>query len=285
VVTTVFVAQLSSFALFGTSLSAPLQSDDDGSSDPGGLTGILMTLLNIVPNLIADIITAAQDAVTRDDEVVDEEDASGSGSGDDEDDASGEEDIVEGGEEGESQGIIEALLDMITSFFPASDSNENKQSDLEGSGEEDDIHIGVDVEPGSILDMIINLIPNPGSDEDTTEIPGEEMTTADPGDLGTSFGGVSVSLAPIDLANIFVQVQEIIGVNCNCTDDSLTEEMITNTTMRLLGETVEQHNKLRQYSSLKKDGQVQKKGRKSGNKKAKKGGRRKMWSPRMPKSL
>lgn len=184
-------------------------------------------------------------------------------------------------------------MNMITSIFPGSDPNENKQSDLEpeGSGvdndndSDNDIHIGVDVEPGSILDMIINLIPNPGSDEGTTEIPGEEMTTADPGDLGTSFGGVSVSLAPIDLANIFVQVQEIIGVSCNCTDDSLTEEMITNTTMRLLGETLEQHNRLRQYSGLKEDINVQKKGRRAGDKKQKNGGRRKMWSQRMPKSL
>ena len=62
--------------------------------------------------------------------------------------------------------------------------------------------------------MIINLIPGEEEQEedeeegeDTTEV--GEGTTLRPGEEdegGASFGGISVSLAPIDLANIFVQV-------------------------------------------------------------------------------
>merc|ERR1712203_273133 len=52
VVTTVFVAQLSSFVLFGSSLSAPLQED---AGPVSGLLGIMMELFNVFPNLLATI--------------------------------------------------------------------------------------------------------------------------------------------------------------------------------------------------------------------------------------
>merc|ERR1712080_129381 len=170
-----------------------------------------------------------------------------------------------------------------------------------------DIHIGVDVEPGSLLDMIINLIPGDEERdemEDTTEM-GEEGTTMSPQEenMGgaTTFGGISVSLAPIDLANIFVQVQQIVGMNCTCAD-GMTEEMITNTTMRLLNESLEEAKRVRLYSSLdsssysslkdeqpKKGGgrsRAPKRGKLSEKKKTKKGGgRKKMWQPRSPKGL
>merc|ERR1719238_521372 len=58
VVTTVFVAQLSSFVLFGTSLSAPLQENTE-SGPVSGLLGIMMEIFNIFPNFLtafADII-------------------------------------------------------------------------------------------------------------------------------------------------------------------------------------------------------------------------------------
>merc|ERR1711881_800960 len=54
------------------------------------------------------------------------------------------------------------------------------------------------------------------------------------GDGGSSFGGVSISLPPIDLAAMFVQVQEAIGMNCTCADGAMTEEMVTNATLRLI---------------------------------------------------
>ena len=54
------------------------------------------------------------------------------------------------------------------------------------------------------------------------------------GDGGSSFGGLSVSLHPIDLAALFVQVQDAIGMNCTCADGAMTEEMITDATLRLI---------------------------------------------------
>ena len=81
---------------------------------------------------------------------------------------------------------------------------------------------------------------------------------------------------------ISAQVQGIVGMNCTC-DEGLTSEMITNATMRLLEENMEEAKKMRQYSSL-SDNRLPKKtmGKKKSNKK---GGRRKMWSPRSPKSI
>merc|ERR1712018_240662 len=129
------------------------------------------------------------------------------------------------------------------------------------------------------------------------------MTTMSPEEEGeTTFGGISVSLAPIDLANIFVQVQQIVGMNCTCAEGMGTEEMITNTTMRLLNESLEEAKRMRLYSSLdsssysslndeqpKKGGgrsRAPKRGKLSEKKKTKKGGgRKKMWQPRSPKSL
>ena len=91
------------------------------------------------------------------------------------------------------------------------------------------------------------------------------------------------------------------GMNCTCAE-GMTEEMITNTTMRLLNESLEEAKRMRLYSSLdsssysslndeqpKKDGarsRAPKRGKLSEKKKTKKGGgRKKMWQPRTPKSL
>ena len=98
-------------------------------------------------------------------------------------------------------------------------------------------------------------------------------------------------------------MQQIVGMNCTCAE-GMTEEMITNTTMRLLNESLEEAKRMRLYSSLdssysslkeedggssKKDGsrsRAPKRGKLSEKKKTKKGGgRRKMWQPRTPKSL
>ena len=91
-------------------------------------------------------------------------------------------------------------------------------------------------------------------------------------------------------------------MNCTCAE-GMTEEMITNTTMRLLNESLEEAKRMRLYSSLdtssysslndevggsKKDGarsRAPKRGKLSEKKKTKKGGRKKMWQPRSPKSL
>ena len=93
-------------------------------------------------------------------------------------------------------------------------------------------------------------------------------------------------------------------MNCTCAE-GMTEEMITNTTMRLLNESLEEAKRMRLYSSLdtssysslndedegsKKDGarsRAPKRGKLSEKKKKtkKSGGRKKMWQPRTPKSL
>merc|ERR1719295_2510171 len=215
-------------------------------------------------------------------------------------------------------GLFDPILNILSSIFPPTrdgDGNAEEEGSGSGDGEEEeeeednDIHIGVDVEPGSLLDMIINLIPGEeerDEEEDTTEVGGGEGTTlspeeADEAEDGATFGGISVSLAPIDLANIFVQVQQIVGMNCTCAE-GMTEEMITNTTMRLLNESLEEAKRMRLYSGLdssyssltefevdggsKKEGarsRAPKRGKLSEKKKTKKGGgRKKMWQPRNP---
>ena len=98
-------------------------------------------------------------------------------------------------------------------------------------------------------------------------------------------------------------MQQIVGMNCTCAE-GMTDEMITNTTMRLLNQSLEEANRMRLHSSLnssysslkpkdggssKKDGarsRALKRGKLSEKKKTKKGsGRKKMWQPRTPKSL
>jgi len=330
VVTTVFVAQLSSFVLFGTSLSAPLQENTE-SGPVSGLLGIMMEFFNIFPNflavfadIIADIARGSDEADDDDAEdttntnklfiETDNEDVNNDAADEDE-----EEDMADGSGSAPG-GLFDPILNILASIFPPTrdgDGDADEEGSGSGAGEEEednDIHIGVDVEPGSLLDMIINLIPgeeerDEADGEDTTEVDGGEGTTLSPEaeaedeeEEGATFGGISVSLAPIDLANIFVQVQQIVGMNCTCAE-GMTEEMITNTTMRLLNESLEEAKRMRLYSSLdssysslkeevdggsKKDGarsRAPKRGKLSEKKKTKKGGGRKKTWPRNPKSL
>ena len=198
-----------------------------------GLLGIMMELFNIFPNLLTAVADMIGDIARGSDEADDddEDDADAEGSTNtkffieptDEDvtnDAAEdeEEDMEDEAESG--AGLFDPILNILASIFPPT-RDADIDADEEGSGsgdgeeeeqEDNDIHIGVDVEPGSLLDMIINLIPGDEERdemEDTTEM-GEEGTTMSPQEenMGgeTTFGGISVSLAPIDLANIFVQV-------------------------------------------------------------------------------
>merc|ERR1712088_753791 len=272
VVTTVFVAQLSSFVLFGTSLSAPLQENTE-AGPVSGLLGIMMELFNIFPNLFAafadligNIARGSEDEADDDEDDAEDttnvnkffidpsnEDAANDADGEDK-----EEDMEEGSGEAPG-GLFDPILNILASIFPPTRDGDGDAEEGSGSGdgeveeEDNDIHIGVDVEPGSLLDMIINLIPGEEerdeNAEDTTEMDGGEVTTLSPEEGGPTFAGISVSLAPIDLANIFVQVQQIVGMNCTCSE-GMTEEMITNTTMRLLNESLEEAKRMRLYSSL-----------------------------------
>merc|ERR1719361_1255106 len=284
VVTTVFVAQLSSFVLFGTSLSAPLQENTE-SGPVSGLLGVMMELFNVFPNLLAafaDIVGDIARGSDEDDE--DEDDAEDTTNTNKlfiestNEDVNKNEDGEDGSGSGEAPaGLFDPILNMLANIFPP--TRQGDEDDEEGSGSGD--------EEGDEDDA-----------ENTTEM--GEMTTLSPEGEGT-IGGISVSLAPIDLANIFVQVQQIVGMNCTCAE-GMTEEMITNTTMRLLNESLEEAKRMRLYSSLdtssysslndevggsKKDGarsRAPKRGKLSEKKKTKKGGRKKMW-PRTPKSL
>merc|ERR1712008_241770 len=119
-------------------------------------------------------------------------------------------------EEEESQGgLLEAVITFITGLF-GGNSNDTEMmdgDDMEGSG-----YMAESEEEGSGMDderqeeTIINVV----------------------GDGGSSFGGLSISLHPIDLAYLFVRVQDAIGMNCTCADAAMTEEMITDATLRLV---------------------------------------------------
>ena len=77
-----------------------------------------------------------------------------------------------------------------------------------------------------------------------------------PGDGGSSVGGISFTLEPVDLAKVFVQVMENIkpigatvycvqvqksilentsGVNCSCGAELLSESRISDTTVAIIG--------------------------------------------------
>ena len=234
VVSTVFVAQLSSFVLFGSSLSAPLQQSEDGeepSNDGfGGIMKMLMDAISAIPNapsVLADLINQIGQMVSGD-EVSEDTEASEAAMADDGMESA--EGSADGGsEESEPQGsnflegVIQFLTDLIPQI-PGSDSSDEKEGELgdfemsgsgdaeddeEEEGDEDDalFTVGVDVPSGGPLEMIIKLFEGSDEREDgVTQMPGEETTTKDPSDLGSSIGDFSISLQPIDLANLFVQV-------------------------------------------------------------------------------
>merc|ERR1719192_1794809 len=220
-----------------------------------------MELFNVFPNLLATIGDIVGNIARGSNDEEDDEEGSTDGLFAEEAEEENDEEMEEEDGSGDEQGgLFDPVLNMLASIFP----NPTRDGDTEaedgsgsGDGEEEevdnDIHIGVDVEPGSLLDIIINLIPGEEerdeNSEDTTEMDGAEVTTLSPEEGGPTFGGISVSLAPIDLANIFVQVQQIVGMNCTCSE-GMTEEMITNTTMRLLNESLEEAKRMRLYSSL-----------------------------------
>merc|ERR1719500_1020218 len=88
-------------------------------------------------------------------------------------------------------------------------------------------------------------------------------------DGGSSFGGMSVSFHPIDLAAMFVQVQEAVGMNCSCSDGAMAEEMVTNATLRLI-----------EKEKMKKKRKLNKVSQKTENKKVKK-----VKTKRVPKTV
>jgi len=298
VVSTVFVAQLSSLVLTGSSLAASGTEKQDGESpETEGLMGLIRDALNILPNLLNLISQAFQDVV--DGRQAEEGSGSGSGSGSGDGEEDGEQHFIglfgsgddDGEVDAERVGLFAGIMNFFASLFPISENEDeddtqkldDAEDDEEGSGEDkpDGLNFGFNVVPGSILDMIINLIPSPPeSSGDNNDDAVKDLE--DPNSLGEHFGGISISLEPIDLANLFIQVNDVVGANCTC-DEGMSEDMITNATLRLLEENLQEAQKFSQYSGL----NDQKKEKKSSKKRGGKHNGRRQKSPmiRIPKSI
>merc|ERR1712036_144370 len=116
-------------------------------------------------------------------------------------------------EEENQGGIIEAVISFITGILNGNSDDTDDNMTEDGNGDMEDSE-GSGMDDVKQEDSMINIESD--------------------GDGGSSFGGVSISLHPIDLAALFVQVQEAIGMNCTCADGAMTEEMVTNATLRLI---------------------------------------------------
>ena len=224
VITTIFVAQFSSFVLFGSSLSTTLQEGDESSDNPlGGIMAVIMRTLSNLPNFLnglAEMINQVVTGTSGDDSssnstTVATNTTTSTSVSDTASDTNSASDSESGSENGEEGSIFDPILEFINNIIRQQDEDETTQNDqagVEGSGEEEDeddsdLHLGVDVPQGSLLDMIINIFPHEDESEDENAVEGSgETSTQNPGDLGISIGGASVSLHPIDLANLFVQV-------------------------------------------------------------------------------
>merc|ERR1712106_1313155 len=174
-------------------------------------------------------------------------------------DGMGDSDVDE--EEDAPGGLLEAVITFITGLF-GGNSNDTEMmdgDDMEGSGdmaESDEEGCGMEDERQE--ETMINVV----------------------GDGGSSFGGLSVSLHPIDLAALFVQVQEAIGMNCTCADGAMTEEMITTATLTLIED--EQRKKKRKFK--KASHKTEKKNKKNNNKNIKNKKEKADTKKRVPKT-
>ena len=141
----------------------------------------------------------------------------------------------------------------------------------EGEGEEEEEGSGslsLDIAPDSFLDVVLNIIPNTvagitgyNDEEEEEDYVYDEVNkvgiSGDPSDGGSTVGGMTISLHPMDLAKMFVQVQKSIienttGFNCSCGEDLLNEENIKTATINLLEEAAQEKRK-RQLSFKKEN--------------------------------
>jgi len=236
--------------------------------------------LDLISSVMRGFNSMAQDKIEIDESGSGDYDGSGSGSG------SGSEDFFdyEQGstaqdseeEEGGLLYSISTLIRQVLGQTEEEDENINYEDKDYGSGDESsedyENSITMDVEDGTILDLVFNIIPNTveaitGGNEveeyeyiyDEDNKVGINVTDTDTSDGGSSVGGVTISLHTVDLAKLFVDVQKSIlentaGVNCTCGESLLTEENITNATIKL----VEEEKKLQ---SRKRKRQLEKKKR------------------------
>jgi len=243
VASTVIASQVSSYALVGQTLTF--------NSRQGGL---IRMFLDLISSVMRGFNSVAQDKI--------EIDELGSGSGDD-GSGSGNEDFFDyeqgstaGVNEEEEGGLLYSISTLIRQVLGQNEEDDSEYVDEDyGSGEEsseeEDNSISMDVEDGTILDLVFNIIPNTmeaitGGNEveeyeyiyDEDNNVGINMTSTD---SASSVGGVTISLHTVDLAKLFVDVQKSIlentaGVNCTCGESLLTEENITNATIKLVEE-------------------------------------------------
>jgi len=265
VASTVIASQVSSFALVGQTLTF--------NSRQGGL---IRMFLDLISSVMRGFNSMAQDKIEIDESGSADYDGSGSGSGDffDYEQGSTAQDSEE--EEGGLLYSISTLIRQVLGQTEEEDENINYEDEDYGSGDESsedyENSITMDVEDGTILDLVFNIIPNTveaitGGNEveeyeyiyDEDNKVGINVTDTDTSDGGSSVGGVTISLHTVDLAKLFVDVQKSIlentaGVNCTCGESLLTEENITNATIKL----VEEEKKLQ---SRKRKRQLEKKKR------------------------
>merc|ERR1712029_900366 len=265
VASTVIASQVSSFALVGQTLTF--------NSRQGGL---IRMFLDLISSVMRGFNSMAQDKIEIDESGSADYDGSGSGSGDffEYEQGSTAQDSEE--EEGGLLYSISTLIRQVLGQTEEEDENINYEDEDYGSGnelsEDYENSITMDVEDGTILDLVFNIIPNTveaitGGNEveeyeyiyDEDNKVGINVTDTDTSDGGSSVGGVTISLHTVDLAKLFVDVQKSIlentaGVNCTCGESLLTEENITNATIKL----VEEEKKLQ---SRKRKRQLEKKKR------------------------
>merc|ERR1711981_502202 len=246
VMATAFAAQISAFTLFG----------EPGASESRGLFGMLTDLITPVINQMesgGDDMEEGDDSMEGEENNMDNEmeEGSGEGSGDGMDDMT---DMTE-----ESQGgIIEAVINFVTGIFGGNSDNNDMSEDGDMMTEED----------GSG-----DMTESEGSGMDNERQ--EDVMVNVESDGGSSFGGMSVSFHPIDLAAMFVQVQEAVGMNCSCSDGAMAEEMVTNATLRLI-----EKEQLKKKRKLNKASQKTEQKRKKKKQKVKK-----VKTKRVPKTV
>merc|ERR1712079_183944 len=243
VVATAFAAQISAFTLFG----------DPGSESSRGLLGMILDLFTSVMegmnNEEEDMEEGSNDmemngedgSMEGEDNMSDNtDDGSGSGDGMESTDDMMDEDMNEEESQG---GIIEAVIAFITGIFGGDSSSNDTSEDGDMMSEEGSGDMSESEGSGMDEDDRINI----------------------ESDGGSSFGGLSISLHPIDLAAMFVQVQQAIGMNCTCADGAMAEEMVTNATLRLI-----ENEQMKKKRKLKKIVQKTEKKKNKRNKKFKK---------------
>merc|ERR1711892_962341 len=238
-VATAFAAQISAFTLFG----------DPESASNRDLIGLVLDFLADAMNGVEaggddgvedgemeEDTSMTEETEGMEDEEEDIEEMTTEGSGD----GMGDSDVDE--EEESQGGLLEAVITFIPGLFGgnSNDTDMMDGDDIEGSG-----------------DMAESEEEGSGMDDERQE---ETMINV-VGDGGSSFGGLSVSLHPIDLAALFVQVQDAIGMNCTCADGAMTEEMITDATLRLIED--ESRKKKRKFKKASHKTEKKKKNKKN----------------------